>query len=176
MDEIGEAIANRIRFKFGNAISTSDDLLHSVSEYTVNPSLAKGTKQPPHARQLSQPASPLCAQACTLGMVQSHCHHTPQWTDWSREERRYMAIGQSDPDLRWIREHIRRGGDSMYDFMSPALARGWLAAAGQLEFVRSSAILQALGLCMLRSSRLPASLRAQSGLHAGPRQTARLQT
>ena len=78
-----------------------------------------------------------------------------KWTDWSREERLYMAIGQSDPDLRWIREHVRRGGgDSMYDFISPAAAREWLAAAGQLEFVRSSAILQALGLCTLRSSRL----------------------
>ena len=78
-----------------------------------------------------------------------------KWTDWSRKERLYMAIGQSDPDLRWIREHVRRGGgDSLYDFISPAAAREWLAAAGQLEFVRSSTILQALGLCTLRSSRL----------------------
>ena len=108
----------------------------------MNPSLAKGTKQPPHARQLSQPAIPLCAQACTLGMVQSHCHHTPQWTDWSREERRYMAIGQSDPDLRWIREHIRRGGDSMYDFIPrPWRVGGWPRrgswnSSGRLRFCR----------------------------------------
>ena len=54
------------------------------------------------------------------------------------------------------RQHVR--------FHVPALARGWLAAAGQLEFVRSSAILQAAAQAVCRPRfRQSSTMHAPSG-------------
>ena len=85
-----------------------------------------------------------------------------KWTNWPRKERLYMAIDQSDPELRWIRQPINRNdGDGIYHFISLAAARAWLAAAGQLEIIRSPAVLQALGLYAPRSTRLHVAASAE---------------
>ena len=46
-----------------------------------------------------------------------------KWTDWPRKERLYMAIDQSDPELRWIRQPITASIVHIAVDISPAPAK-----------------------------------------------------